>query len=76
MITDCLDMLVMVVDDQAVNVRVLKQMLTQAGYLDVLSTQESDRAAELCRLHRPDLLLLDLHMPGTTGFDVMDSIST
>ncbi len=68
-------MRLLIVDDQAVNVTVLEKILTQAGYIDVLATQEPDRAAELCRLHRPDLLLLDLHMPGTSGYDVLGSIS-
>jgi len=34
---------------------------------DFLKTVESDR---------PDCMLLDLHMPGTTGFDVLESMSS
>jgi putative two-component system response regulator len=40
----------------------------------VLSTHDSRGAADLCRAWMPDLLLLDLHMPRVTGFDVMSEI--
>jgi putative two-component system response regulator len=68
------DMRLLIVDDNAANVELLEQVLAQSGYTDVLSTREAASVAELCTSHRPDLVLLDLHMPGLSGYDVMAEI--
>jgi len=67
-------MKVLVVDDNAANVALMEQLLHEAGYLSVLSTQEPEGVAEICRAWQPDLVLLDLHMPRVDGFEVMDQI--
>jgi putative two-component system response regulator len=67
-------MRVLVVDDNAANVSLMEQLLREGGYLNMLSTQEPEGVAELCRSWQPDLLLLDLHMPRVDGFEVMSQI--
>lgn len=64
-------MRVLVVDDNAANVALIEQLLSTAGYLNVLSTQEPESVAELSQAWQPDLVLLDLHMPRLDGFGVM-----
>ena len=62
---------ILIVDDQEVNVSLLEQLLSEAGYTRVASTMN---AHEVCTLHRRndyDLILLDLQMPGMDGFQVM-----
>ena len=62
---------VLIVDDQQSNVRLLEYALSRAGYVSVSSTME---ALDVCALHRfdpYDLILLDLQMPGMSGFEVM-----
>ncbi len=74
--TDLLNAAVLVVDDQEANVRLLQQMLQQAGYLHV---SVSMNPAEVCALHRRnayDLILLDLQMAGMDGFQVMEGLKT
>ena len=74
--TDMLNAAVLVVDDQEANVRLLQQMLQQAGYLHV---SVSMNPAEVCALHRRnayDLILLDLQMAGMDGFQVMEGLKT
>jgi putative two-component system response regulator len=68
------DMRLLVVDDNPSNVELIEQLLSQAGYTHVLGTQDSGAAADLCAEWRPDLVMLDLHMPRVTGFDVMAAI--
>ena len=66
----------LIVDDQASNVRMLKQLLAEVGYLRVSSTMDP---TEVCALHRKnvyDLILLDLQMPGMDGFQVMEALKT
>ena len=65
---------ILIVDDQRVNVLLLERMLGGAGYVSVASTMNP---AEVCQLHRTnryDLILLDLMMPGTDGFQVMEGL--
>ncbi len=68
------DMRLLIVDDNAANVALLEQVLAQGGYGDVLSTRDAAVAPTMCQVHRPDLVLLDLHMPGFSGFDVLAEI--
>ena len=66
---------ILIVDDQEVNISLLEQLLSEAGYTRVASTMN---AHEVCALHRRndyDLILLDLQMPGMDGFQVMAALN-
>ena len=65
------DSRILVVDDEADNVRVLAQMLRWAGYQTLDLTSDPFEALRLFEAHAPDLVLLDLHMSGLDGFGVM-----
>ncbi|MBN1423211.1 response regulator [Candidatus Fermentibacteria bacterium] len=67
---------ILVVDDEPANTRLLEQLLGKAGYENYLSTSDPRTVADLYEAFRPDLLLLDLHMPGMDGFEVMQHLST
>lgn len=71
---DILNASILIVDDQASNVRLLEQMLRDVGYRCITSTMDPH---EVCALHRDnhyDLILLDLLMPTMDGFQVMDGL--
>jgi len=63
---------ILIVDDEAANVRVLERLMARVGHEDMRSTTDSREALELYRSFEPDLLLLDLHMPYLDGFQVME----
>ena len=67
---------VLIVDDQEANVRLLEQMLREAGYAHVASTMDPHEVCALHRKNRYDLILLDLQMPGMDGFQVMEGLKT
>ena len=69
--TDILNASVLIVDDQEADVSLLKNMLAKAGYTSVASTMNPLEVCALHRKHRYDLILLDLQMPGMSGFDVL-----
>lgn len=71
---DILNALILIVDDQQANVRLLEQTLRGAGYTAVSSTMDPLEVAELHRTHRYDLILLDLQMPRMDGFMVMEEL--
>ncbi len=60
---------VMVVDDTPENLRILVDMLTEEGYA-ARPTTEPEMAIEAALASPPDLILLDIRMPGMSGFDV------
>jgi len=57
----------LVVDDEPTNLQVLRQIL-QADYR-LLFARDGHKALELARSERPDLILLDVMMPGMTGHE-------
>lgn len=54
---------ILVVDDELPIQRILRKNLMMEGY-DVLVAMDGKQAIEMTRLHQPDLILLDLHLPG------------
>ncbi len=60
---------ILVVDDQPLNVKLLEAKLTNE-YYDVLTASDGPSALDVAVKERPDLILLDVMMPGMDGFDV------
>ena len=71
---DILNASVLIVDDQAPNVLLLERILRDAGYTRVSSTMDPHAVFEMHLLHRYDLILLDLQMPGMDGFEVIEAL--
>jgi DNA-binding response OmpR family regulator len=71
---DILNASILVVDDQAANVQLLEQFLSNTGYTRVRSIMDPLEVAGLHAEHRYDLILLDLKMPGMDGFQVMQEL--
>ncbi|MYM25652.1 EAL domain-containing protein [Duganella sp. FT135W] len=65
---------ILIVDDQPVNVELLEYLLNSTGYKAVSSTTDPRVVAGWHAKHRYDLIILDLQMPGMSGFDVMDAL--
>jgi len=65
---------ILIVDDQRANILLLEHMLRGAGYLAVTSTMDPGSVVGLHRENHYDLILLDLVMPRTDGFQVMKGL--
>ena len=59
---------ILVVDDVPANVKLLEAKLTNE-YYNVIGASDGFEALELAREKRPDLILLDVMMPGMDGFE-------
>ncbi len=60
---------ILVVDDVPQNVRLLEAVLTSHGY-SVTSASSGPEALEKVTAEQPDLVLLDIQMPGMNGYEV------
>ena len=63
---------ILVVDDEPANLRVMKQIL-QDDYRLVFA-KSGQEALRLAEQKKPELILLDIMMPGMTGFEVCESL--
>ena len=64
---------ILIVDDQAANLHVVSTLLARHGY-DVVTAANGQVALEMLQLPPPDLVLLDMLMPGMDGFELMAEI--
>jgi putative two-component system response regulator len=62
---------ILVVDDQAANLELLRAVLRRMGYTQVEAASDPLSALRLFETHRPDIVLLDLHMPHMSGLELM-----
>jgi putative two-component system response regulator len=60
---------ILVVDDDEDQRRVLAQLLKRYGF-EVITAADGEEALELVKSDEPDLVLLDVNMPGLDGFEV------
>ena len=65
---------VMIVDDSPTEVHVLQTMLTKNGHQVVVATT-GEEGVEMAKSEMPDLILMDVVMPGMNGFQATRAIS-
>jgi two-component system cell cycle response regulator DivK len=60
---------ILVIEDHEDNRRIMRDLLTSSGYevIEAVSGEEGVTAADT---HRPDLILLDIQLPGIDGYEV------
>jgi two-component system cell cycle response regulator len=57
---------VLVVEDNALNMKLVRQLITIAKY-KVLEASNAEDGIKLARTHRPDLIMIDIQLPGMDG---------
>ncbi|GAB4123069.1 MAG: hypothetical protein Fur005_35720 [Roseiflexaceae bacterium] len=65
---------ILIVDDDQVTREVLVDMLARYNY-EILQASNGSDGYQLAIHHHPDLILLDIMMPGMSGFEVCKSLS-
>ncbi|MFP3948483.1 MAG: two-component system response regulator, partial [Longimicrobiales bacterium] len=71
---ELLEARILIVDDEPANLRVLERLLNRVGYGRIRTTDDPREVESLFEEFRPDLVLLDLHMPHLDGFEVMEML--
>lgn len=65
------DALIMMIDDEPIVMEVVKSWLEEQGFSRFVLCDEPREALGLIEEHKPAVVLLDLVMPGVTGFDIL-----
>lgn len=60
---------ILIIEDEIELVKVLRSYLQQSGFR-VIDAQRGDKGLALWEQHKPDLVILDLNLPGMDGLDV------
>ena len=66
---------VVIAEDEALIRLDLKEMLEEEGYSVVAEAGDGERAVELAREHKPDLVILDVKMPRLDGISAAEKIT-
>ena len=64
---------ILVVDDEAAVRKILTRFLKERGYV-VVAVRDGSEALELVRSQRPDIVLLDIDMPGKNGLQTLKEL--
>lgn len=64
---------ILLVEDSPAHLQLMQAALSNRGY-DLLVAEDGERALSQARLHKPDLILLDVVLPKVSGFQVCRQI--
>lgn len=67
---------IMIVDDEMINIEIVKAYLEEEGFTNFLTTTDSTKAVEQVRCEKPDILLLDINMPQVSGLEILETMRT
>ena len=59
---------ILVVEDHEENRRIMRDLLTSAGY-EMIEAVSGEEGVTLAETHRPDLILMDIQLPGLDGYE-------
>jgi len=71
---DPLQARILIIDDEPVNIKVVKKYLQIAGYQNFITSTDAPKAIELIRTEQPDLVLLDVMMPEVSGLQILEQV--
>ena len=57
---------ILIVEDNALNMKLVRTLLELSG-CDVLSAMDAEKGLQIAREHHPDLILMDIQLPGMDG---------
>ena len=66
---DAMQKTILIVEDNELNMKLFNDLLEAHGYR-TLQTRNGKEALELTRLHKPDLILMDIQLPEVSGLQV------
>ena len=68
------DYSILYIEDNPANLRFMTHLLGRRSNLNLLTAMDPSAGLALARAHQPDLILLDIHLPGMDGYEVFDHL--
>ena len=65
------DACVMIIDDESINIEIVKAYLEEEGFENLIATTQASQAMDMLREYRPDIVLLDIKMPEISGLELL-----
>ncbi len=62
------------VDDDRINLLLFEELCRVAGGLEMQGAASGEEALELARAFRPEVLVIDLHLPDTSGYALLAAL--
>lgn len=66
--------LMLYVEDNPSNIRLMEELVESVGNIRLLTAADPRTGLDLARANRPDVIVLDINLPGMSGFDVLRAI--
>src|SRR5580765_3485923 len=64
---------VLIVEDNPLNMKLFSAMIASQGY-DVLQAADGHQGLAMAQQHRPDLVIMDVQLPGMSGLEVAQTL--
>jgi two-component system chemotaxis response regulator CheY len=68
------DMKILIVDDFATMRKVIRNLLKQVGYENILEAEDGVSALRVLKAQKVDLIISDWNMPNMTGFELLKAV--
>jgi len=65
---------VLYVEDNPANLDLMRELMEQFSDVKMISAHTAELGLELAETHKPDLILLDINLPGMDGFEALDKL--
>lgn len=65
---------VLYIEDNPANLRVVEAMFQFYGHLKLISATNGEFGLDLAQRYKPEIILLDIHLPGMDGYAVLDAL--
>lgn len=65
---------ILIADDAMFMRRVIRKALSEGGYENIAEASDGNEVLDQYRAYRPDLVFLDITMPGRTGLEVLEEL--
>jgi CheY-like chemotaxis protein len=62
---------VLYVEDNRANMQLVEQLIARRPDMRLLCAEDGTRGVALARMHRPDLILMDINLPGISGLQAL-----